>query len=164
MSVLVRFAASDEWERARELRLRALAEAPDSFGSTLEGEREATEADWRGWVTGWADSTNAMVIAEVDGVWIGMAVGSRAGADADAHLYGMWVEPGRRRDGVGASLVEAVLGWALSWGAASVILSVTEANDGAVRFYDHLGFEDTGERHPLREGSELVARILRRPL
>ena len=42
--------------------------------------------------------------------WVGMAVGSRAGDEADAHLYGMWVEPSRRSNGIGASLVEQVLG------------------------------------------------------
>lgn len=164
MNHAVRFATPDEWERVRELRLRALADAPGAFGSTLARERESAEADWRAWVSGWEGSTNAMAVAEVDGVWIGMAVGSRTGEEPGAHLYGMWVEPDRRRDGVGANLVHAVLGWASSWGAGSVILGVTEGNDGAVGFYEHLGFEDTGERHPLREGSELVVRVLRRPL
>ncbi len=45
-----------------------------------------------------------------------------------------------------------------------MILAVTESNDGAAAFYEHLGFVDTGEREPLREGSELRVRILRREL
>jgi ribosomal protein S18 acetylase RimI-like enzyme len=43
-----------------------------------------------------------------------------------------------------------------------VILGVTETNDGASGFYEHLGFADTGERYPLREGSSLICRVLRR--
>ena len=43
-------------------------------------------------------------------------------------------------------------------------LGVTETNDGAVGFYEHLGFADTGERYPLREGSPLTCRLLRREL
>jgi ribosomal protein S18 acetylase RimI-like enzyme len=42
-----------------------------------------------------------------------------------------------------------------------VLLGVTDINDGAAGFYEHLGFADTGERHPLREGSLLTCRVLR---
>jgi GNAT superfamily N-acetyltransferase len=103
-----------------------------------------------------------MFVAERDEGWIGMALGSRTGDEADAHLYGMWVEPAWRARGVGAALVERVLSWARSWGARSVILAVTETNMGAATFYEHLGFEDTGEREPLSEGTELRVRKMRR--
>jgi ribosomal protein S18 acetylase RimI-like enzyme len=76
----------------------------------------------------------------------------------------MWVDPTFRGAGVGARLVERVLAWARSWDARSVTLGVTETNDGAVGFYEHLGFADTGERYPLREGSRLTCRALRREL
>lgn len=164
MSVAIRSVQPDEWERVRDLRLRALADAPDAFGATIEHEREGTEDFWRAWVSGWEGSTNAMTVAEADGEWVGMAVGSRSGDEPDAHLYGMWVEPERRGGGIGSDLVEAVVGWARSWGAASVVLGVTETNAAAAGFYEHLGFEDTGGRHQLREGSELAVRILRRRL
>jgi ribosomal protein S18 acetylase RimI-like enzyme len=91
-----------------------------------------------------------------------MAVGSRTGEEGRAHLYGMWVDPAWRTRGVGTRLVHEVLGWAGSWGARSMVLGVTETNDGAARFYERLGFADTGLRHPLREGSPLSVRILRR--
>ena len=161
-SVGTRRVARDEWERVRQLRLRALADAPDAFGSTLDEERAHGEAEWIGWIEGWTGSRNALFVAEEGERWVGMAVGSRAGDEPDAHLYGMWVEPSRRSSGIGASLVEQVFGWARIWDARSVILGVTETNVGAAAFYEHLGFVDTGEREPLREGSELRVRILRR--
>jgi ribosomal protein S18 acetylase RimI-like enzyme len=43
-----------------------------------------------------------------------------------------------------------------------VNLGVTENNDGAARFYERLGFADTGTRQRLREGSPLEVRLLRR--
>jgi len=98
--------------------------------------------------------------AEDDGTWVGMAVGSRTGEEPSAHLYAMWVDPVWRARGLGARLVQEVLAWAGSWGARSVVLGVTETNDPAARFYERLGFADTGRRHPLREGSPLSVRIL----
>jgi ribosomal protein S18 acetylase RimI-like enzyme len=163
-SVRTRRVTRGAWDRVRELRLRALADAPDAFGSTLDRERAHGETEWIGWIEGWDGSRNALFVAEDGRRWVGMAVGSRAGDEADAHLYGMWVEPARRSNGIGASLVEQVLGWARTWEARSVILAVTESNTGGSAFYEHLGFVDTGEREPLREGSELRVRILRREL
>ena len=92
MSARVRFASPEEWERVRELRLRALADAPDAFSATLESERDAPESGWRSMVTGWEGATNAMAIAEVDGEWVGMAVGMRKTDAPEAHLF---AEPGR---------------------------------------------------------------------
>jgi ribosomal protein S18 acetylase RimI-like enzyme len=33
---------------------------------------------------------------------------------------------------------------------------------GAAAFYERLGFADTGERYPLRDGSDLTTRVMRR--
>ena len=160
MIPVVRSASLDEWERFREIRLRALAGAPDAYGSTLDAEIANPEADWRAWVQGWQGAANRVSVAEADGAWVGIAVGSRTGQEPDAHLYAMWVDPAWRRRGIGAELVAAVVAWARSWGARSVVLGVTLGND-AERVYQALGFEDAGERHRLREGSELPIAILR---
>jgi len=161
---MVRLARRGEWERVRDLRLRSLEEAPGAFGSTLERERAFGRPEWVGWIDGLEGATNALYVAEAeDGErWVGMAVGSRTGEERRAHLYAMWVDPVWRTRGVGALLVHEVLRWARSWGARSVVLGVTETNDGAARFYERLGFADTGLRHPLREGSSLLVRIMRR--
>ena len=160
----IRQVTRKEWERVRELRLRALADAPDAFGSTLERERSLGRPEWIAWIEGWEEATNVMFVAERDEGWIGMAVGSRTGDEDHAHLYGMWVDPMWRGTGVGARLVESVLRSARPWGARWVGLGVTEINDGAAGFYEHLGFADTGERYPLREESRLTCRVLRRAL
>ena len=162
--VRVRKAVPAEWERVRKLRLRSLEDAPEAFGSTLEEERAFGRSQWVAWIEGWEGETNVLFVAEAedDGTWVGMAVGSRTEEEPEAHLYAMWVDPGRRTRGVGGRLVQEVLGWAESWGARSVVLGVTETNEGAGRFYERLGFADTGRRHPLREGSPLSVRILRR--
>lgn len=93
-----------------------------------------------------------------------MAVGSHEHGRDHTHLYGMWVEAASRRHALGSRLVEAVLDWSRERGAAAVELVVTDANPGARAFYEQLGFEDTGERYPLREGSPVTVAVMRRRL
>jgi hypothetical protein len=68
-------------DTVRPLRLRALREDPDAFGSTLESERCRPDADWRFWV----DDT---LIAFDDDTPIGMA-NLKLGEPAE--IFGMWV-------------------------------------------------------------------------
>lgn len=160
----VRTARPGEWRRVRHLRLRALADSRDAFGSTFERERAHKRRDWLAWISGWESAINRLVVAVDGDEWIGMAVGSRTGDDECAHLYAMWVEPRARRTGVGRRLVDAVLAWAGAEGATEIELGVTASNPGAVRFYERLGFADTGERHALRDGSPLEVVVMRRDL
>ena len=152
----------EEWERARDLRLRALEDSPDAFGATLEHERTFGEAEWRSWVSGWKGTTNVFLTAEDGETWLGMAVGSVSDGDPVGHLYAMWVEPDARRSGLGTTLVDGVLAWAREAGVPEIELGVTENHGGAVAFYERMGFADTGQRHPLRDGHPLSVRVLRR--
>ena len=160
----VRTARPDEWRHVRDLRLRALADCPDAFGSTFERERVYAKREWLRWISGWERAVNRLLVAIDERTWIGMAVGSRADDDERAHLYAMWVDPGSRRTGVGRRLVEAVLGWAEAEGATEIELGATAINRDAVAFYERLGFADSGERHALRDGSPLEVVVMRRGL
>jgi RimJ/RimL family protein N-acetyltransferase len=148
-------AEPDDWPRVRDLRLRALLDAPDAFGSTHEREAGDGEDEWRTWMTGWSGASDQALFAAVDdGEWIGIALGVRWQPDRDlAHLYAMWVDPSARRGGAGRALVEAVTGWALDLNARRIVLRVTEGNHEALALYEACGFIDAGEREPLREGS-----------
>jgi ribosomal protein S18 acetylase RimI-like enzyme len=162
--VEVRAAAPEEWRRVRALRLRALEDSPDAFGSTLEGERDHEEADWRSWISGWEGASNALFVAIRGEAWIGMAVGSHEEGRDRTHVYGMWVEPAARRLDLGTRLLRAVLDWSAERAVATVELAVTETNGGARAFYERNGFEDSAARHPLREGSRLSVIVMRRAL
>jgi GNAT superfamily N-acetyltransferase len=164
--MLIRMAEADEWERIRDVRLRALIDAPDAFGSTFESESEHEESDWRSWITGWEGSGDqALFVAEEDEAWLGLALGVRwANRPDPAHLYAMWVDLRSRGAGVGRGLVEAVCEWAGASGTDRVHLCVTETNDGAATMYERCGFATTGERTVLREGSPLLAVHLERTL
>jgi ribosomal protein S18 acetylase RimI-like enzyme len=72
----------------------------------------------------------------------------------------MWVDPAVRGQRVGERLIAAIVPWVQAQGYARVGLGVTIGNDAAVALYERLGFEDTGLRFPLREGTDLTIRIL----
>jgi GNAT superfamily N-acetyltransferase len=147
-------AAPVDWQRVRDMRLRALLDAPDAFGSTHAAEAESDEKEWRTWTTGWSGAADQALFAAEDEGWVGIALGVRWEEEPEVvHLYATWVDPSSRRRGVGRALVEAVGVWARDLGIGRIVLRVTEGNAAAVALYEGCGFVDTEEREPLRDGS-----------
>jgi ribosomal protein S18 acetylase RimI-like enzyme len=66
-----------------------------------------------------------------------------------AQLISMWVDPARRRSGVGTSLVDAVVRWARGRGARRIQLWVTDTNHQAISLYARAGFARTERVQPL---------------
>jgi GNAT superfamily N-acetyltransferase len=148
--VEVRRTTEDDWEALRDVRLRALAEAPYAFGSTLARERDRTEAEWRQWADRGRSGKGVTFVAVDDERFVGLAGGYPEEEHDDAvHLVAMWVDPAARRGGVGRALIEAVVGWARDRGARVVNLWVSDGNDPAIALYRACGFEPTGDRQPL---------------
>ncbi len=157
----------DTLERFRDLRLRALRDAPDAFGATSEASADRDAAYWRGWITGegWDGEVRSWV-AEDRGTWRAMAVGARFDASPTVvHLFGMWVEPALRGSGIASRLVGTVAAWAIARGAERLRLAVSDGNDRAETFYAKQGFVRTGEdATPLREGSTVLVHAMERVL
>ena len=157
----IRRIRADEWRELRGLRLRALLDTPDAFGSTYEQEAAEPDQTWRDWAAEGADGGDsfwALAIGEDAGSIVGMALGARHWYVEDAiGLFSMWVEPAFRGRGLGRRLVEAVVEWARTTERPRVVLSVNEANRTAIRLYGRCGFAPTGTRHPIREGSDVSA-------
>jgi GNAT superfamily N-acetyltransferase len=127
-------------EIVRDLRLRALADAPDAFTSTLEQERVRTAADWRRWL----GEAAVFVFDDAAGP-AGLAAGVPHRADPrSVFLMSMWVRPGRRGSGAADALIGAVLSWARGLGVARVLLHVGSHNGRARRCYERNGFRATG--------------------
>lgn len=162
----VRAFSAGEWHVYRDLRLRALADSPDAFGSTLAEETARPDAEWARRLASGVDSQmNLPIIAEVDGEPIGLAWGRIDTSDPDvAVLYQMWVAPSHRGAGAGRRLVETVIAWARVRNVSSVDLGVTCGDSPARRLYERAGFKPIGEPQPLRAGSKLAAQPMRLPL
>lgn len=142
----VRHVGQDELHRLRQLRLQALLDAPQAFGRRYEEEADREPNEYLSWVM-----DGSTLVAEDDTGWHGLAVIQPDRQEPSVcHLLSMWTEPAWRRQGLGRMLVEAGVAWASEQKAGSVRLGVVEDNQTAIELYQHLGFQPTGEREPLR--------------
>jgi GNAT superfamily N-acetyltransferase len=147
----------DDWVRWRTVRLRALQQDPDAFGSTYARELEHPEELWRSRL-----GEGLSVLAEVDGADVGLGAGF-ADAPGTLMVVSMWTDPAARGRGVGRAVLAHVVGLARARGLRAH-LWVTEGNR-AQQLYERAGFVPDGQREPLHEGSELMMRhlVLDRP-
>ena len=152
-----------EWRTYKDLRLRALADSPDAFGSTLAAEQDRTDAEWSSRLASGAGSgLDLPLVAEVDGEPAGLAWGRIDREDPEvAYLYQMWVAPDHRGLGAGKLLLEAVIAWAKEKNASYLVLGVTYRDSPAMRLYQRAGFAPVGQPEPLRLGSELLGQSMR---
>jgi predicted GNAT family acetyltransferase len=135
----------DDWAVLRDVRLRALTDSPDAFGSTLEREQGFDEQEWR------RRMVSPVLVIEVGGYPVAMA--GTFPNDGVLQVWGMWTDPSHRGRGDARALLDALVGPAIAEGDA-VALHVNTANPGARAFYESYGFVGTGELEPLRPDSD----------
>ena len=148
-----------DWPVYRDLRLRALADAPYAFCSTYAEESQRGDDAWTArlaapalgaYQQGWPFA------AELDGTPVGLAwVKMDAGNAASASLYQVWVAPEARGRGVGAALINAAIEWARARRAHVLRLDVTAGDGAAARLYRRMGFVDDGA--PVRRPGTTVS-------
>ena len=158
--VLVRATALDDWQAMRDIRLQALRDAPDAFGSTHAREVVFAPAEWHRRAT--RDGSFLAFIHEL-AVPAGL-VGGFEQEPGVAELVSMFVRPQGRGHGVGEALIDAVADWAGQQGASMVHLWVTDTNKSAIRLYERCGFTVTPERQPLPSNPALGEIGMTRPL
>jgi GNAT superfamily N-acetyltransferase len=163
--IIQRF-ASHEWPTYRDLRLRALVESPDAFGSTFDAERVRLDADWAQRMEVAAQAPLELpLVARVGDEAIGLAWARiDAAAPETAHLFQVWVAPEHRGRGAGRLLLEATVAWARTRGVRELALDVTCGDTPAVRLYSKAGFRISGDFAPLRPGSRIMVQPMRLPL
>jgi GNAT superfamily N-acetyltransferase len=145
-AVEIRRLTPDDWTLFRRVRLAALADSPEAFGSSLAREQAYGEQRWRDWMrpdrglkaVAMAGSAPAGVV----GAWL------PPDRDGAVELFSMWVSPTVRGRGVGAALVTEVLDWAGGQRHRTVELWVVEHNETACRLYRRFGFQPSGETQP----------------
>jgi predicted GNAT family acetyltransferase len=140
----------DDWAELKDVRLRALADAPDAFGAVLSDVVDLPDEAWRRRLT----AEHPTYVVRERGEAVAMAGGFAPDDSPDAFVWGMWTAPEARGRGHSGALLDAVVTWAQGLGRVPH-LHVTEGNDVARRLYVRRGFEPTGTWEPLRAGSPL---------
>jgi GNAT superfamily N-acetyltransferase len=140
--------SSNDWIHWRDMRLRALEDAPQAFCSSLRDWQGKDEPTWRRQLV----EVSLNLIATVDGTDAGMV--SAMACEGEVELLSMWVAPRARGRGVGDALVDSVVAWTKSQGTTRLILRILDGNVRAETLYARHGFE---YEHPGQDTEKSVA-------
>lgn len=141
------------------IRLEALREAPEAFGSSYEAWAALPEAEWRRRLLAMA------VFASFDGAepvgLIGLLPHPGPRSRHRGTVIMVYVGSGFRGQGRAAALIDAVVAEAGARGLRQLELSVAEENGAARRLYARAGFRKVGRMpagyiHDGREIDELL--------
>jgi ribosomal protein S18 acetylase RimI-like enzyme len=144
--MLIRQLHPADWEAYRTIRLEALGQAPEAFGSDYA---ESSQRPPDTWVAGVSDPYVIVLGAFADGGEIvGMAVLARERRIKTRHkatVNGVYVSPAARRTGCAKALVTELINRARATGEVEqLLLAVVSENAGARALYEHLGFQVYG--------------------
>ncbi|OGM14260.1 hypothetical protein A2W15_00935 [Candidatus Woesebacteria bacterium RBG_16_41_13] len=138
----------EDWESLRKLKLRSLQQEPIAFLNYQDGMDtylERTEYEWRKKLDEQASST-VYVFAEENGEFIGMVNALINQKEKEALIQHLYVDPEHRGQMVGKRLLENLLQKLKDRGnIEKAKLAVLETQKPAIRLYESLGFEKTGE-------------------
>ena len=148
--VIVSLLSKDEWERLRDIRIRALKENPEAFGADLNEIQSRSKADWL------KDyNKEDYLVASIDGVDVGMLYIEVLNGDHGATCWigGCWTDPVYRGKGVMRALFNYIDKNATAKKWTRQGLGVWVDNSIAIKAYENLGFGFAGEKMPgSREG------------
>ncbi len=141
----IRVLVSSDAEQCQALRLQALAECPTAFSSSYEEEHATPISDVAKRLT----SRDTVVFGAFDQQrLVGTAVLHRETRLKRAHIavvWGMYVDPGYRHQGIGRRLLGRLLSSASSMrGLYKVTLGVNASNPAAIALYEAAGFQRFG--------------------
>lgn len=152
-----------DWLTYKGLRLQALQDSPNSFGSTVAAEAARPDSLWQDRLVAAKSSGQDLPLFALSGAQqVGLAWAKVDACDSTiVNLFQMWVQPQYRGCGLGRSLLAESISWARNLGASAVCLSATVADSAAWRLYSSVGFVAIGAPKALREGSALQAQPMR---
>lgn len=137
MSIEIITPKQEESARLRELRLRALADAPFAFGADYKVESEKPLEYWQEYLrnTDWC-------FAVIDGKDIGLLSVDKADADrgSDCWMASWWIDEAYRGQGIPKLMLNWLDNLCTSKGWTKQGLGVWPENERAIAAYIKLGF------------------------
>jgi len=158
MTFSVRQLVPGDTETFIRLRREALDREPSAFLASPDDDRALDPAFVREAFSSTSEATFGAFAPELVGI-VGMGREPHRKAAHKAYVWGLYVKPTQRRNGIGRSLMVAALRFARELrGVTHVHLGVAENNVSAIGLYERLGFVSWGiEPDALRVGGELIA-------
>lgn len=162
MRVEIRRIRAEEGPLLMQVRLLSLLDAPYAFASTYTESIQQPREHWTERArAAAAGGSNAVYVAMAPDGPVGMAGGFTPEDRPEVRMiFGVWVEPTVRGQGLGRRLTETVVDWAFGSGADVCELWVAEPNTAARAMYDALGFEDSGLTQPFPSDETVTERKL----
>lgn len=158
----VRSLSENEWQVYREVRLAALADAPDAFVASLEAEEACGEDFWRERM-----HRAHRIVAERDAKLVGLVGLGLHDEDPEAgEVFGLWTAPTVRGQHVARDLVSTAARRATEDGCRLLYFWAVSDNASAIGFASSFGFRPTSQRRPVRvadgasEDTDEVALVL----
>ncbi|WP_244143118.1 GNAT family N-acetyltransferase [Burkholderia multivorans] len=150
-TLTVRRIAADQGDVYRELRAASLrepyapGEAPEAELLNVDSDAAAAIAAQRA-----ASDTSTTFVLYTEGHPAGM-IGAyfENSPERRAFVSELWVAHAVRHLRGGVLLVETATGWLAERGAQDVYAWIADANRNAIRFYERVGFSNTGEHAPI---------------
>jgi ribosomal protein S18 acetylase RimI-like enzyme len=137
----IRRITKDDVAEMYPLRLRALQEHPEAFGSSYEDELAVGIARWEGAL---ADENRMFFGAYHEGKLVGMVIIERQAGRKQKHrmgIFAMYVAPEARKLGLGQGLITACIDYAKTQeGVSQILIAVTVGNYAARKLYRRNGF------------------------
>ena len=150
----------ERWREAKQLRLEALLAEPTAFASSHEDELAFSDDVWIARLaTAYERDGNLTFFAAVDGALVGMAGASWPAREKLRHvasIYGVYISPAQRGQGIAAQLMRRLLDELSALPQLEKVgLTVNSASTPAVRLYERFGFQRVGAaRRELRVGGQ----------
>lgn len=145
--ISVRVLDEQDWTDYREVRLRALQDAPAAFAAAHDQEADYPESRWRDRM----NRSRRLLATNGDGTTVGVvSVGTfNVEEEGVGELFGLWVQPESRGSGVARKLLEAAATQARKDELRHLVYWVGTDNGRAVAFASSFGFRPTDARRPM---------------
>ncbi|MFC0360046.1 GNAT family N-acetyltransferase [Kytococcus schroeteri] len=161
--ITVRELAADEWEIFKTLRLRALQEDPEAFVASYEEESQHGDEQWQERM-----SHSTRLVAQRGSELVALAsVGDEDTRKDDelGEVYGIWVTPALRGEGVARKLMDHAEQVGRNAGYSHLVYWVGTDNGRAVAFASSIGYRPTeGRRDVVVNGEPEVEAAFVLPL
>lgn len=147
--VIIRPITKDDAETFFALRLEALQNNPEAYGSNYEDSvKKWTAESYTASRVPDVGSDDFIVTAELDGKLVGMIGFYRDTYPKERHIgtiWGVYTAPAARRQGIGKKMLQAISDHAKNCDALAVInVAVITENQAAIKLYESVGFKAWG--------------------